>query len=54
MPPATGYGRLVGWMNHRPLVVVAATSLAALLVAWSFSSMPKGFLPQEDQGYVFA
>lgn len=49
-----GYGRLVGWMNHRPLVAVAATSLAALLVAWSFSSMPKGFLPQEDQGYVFA
>lgn len=49
-----GYGRLVGWMNRRPLVAVAATSIAALLVAWSFSTMPKGFLPQEDQGYVFA
>jgi multidrug efflux pump subunit AcrB len=24
------------------------------LVAFSFTSMPKGFLPQEDQGYFFA
>jgi multidrug efflux pump subunit AcrB len=23
-------------------------------VAFSFTSMPKGFLPQEDQGYLFA
>ncbi|MGL5239428.1 MAG: efflux RND transporter permease subunit [Kluyvera ascorbata] len=49
-----GYGRLVAWMNRRPLVAVGATLSAALLVALSFSMMPKGFLPQEDQGYVFA
>ncbi|MFU0923382.1 efflux RND transporter permease subunit [Kluyvera sichuanensis] len=49
-----GYGKLVAWMNRRPLVAVAATALAALLVAFSFTSMPKGFLPQEDQGYLFA
>ena len=49
-----GYGRLVAWMNRRPLVAVVATTLAALLVAFSFTSMPKGFLPQEDQGYLFA
>lgn len=49
-----GYGKLVAWMNLRPLVAVAATTLAALLVAFSFTSMPKGFLPQEDQGYLFA
>ena len=49
-----GYGRLVAWMNRRPLVAVGATLTAALLVALSFSTMPKGFLPQEDQGYVFA
>ena len=49
-----GYGKLVAWMNRRPLVAVAATTLAALLVAFSFTSMPKGFLPQEDQGYLFA
>ncbi|EPJ8532051.1 efflux RND transporter permease subunit [Klebsiella pneumoniae] len=40
-----GYGRLVGWMNRRPWLA---------LVAFSFTSMPKGFLPQEDQGYLFA
>ncbi|WP_333495080.1 efflux RND transporter permease subunit [Kluyvera sp. CHPC 1.251] len=49
-----GYGKLVAWMNRRPLVAVAATTLAALLVAFSFTSMPKGFLPPEDQGYLFA
>lgn len=43
-----GYGRLVGWMNRRPWLALAAT------VAFSFTSMPKGFLPQEDQGYLFA
>jgi multidrug efflux pump subunit AcrB len=31
-----------------------ATIAAAALVAFSFSQMPKGFLPQEDQGYFFA
>ncbi|MFV0263577.1 MAG: efflux RND transporter permease subunit [Kluyvera sp.] len=48
------YGCLVAWMNRRPLVAVGATLTAALLVALSFTTMPKGFLPQEDQGYVFA
>ncbi|MCJ4555978.1 efflux RND transporter permease subunit [Klebsiella pneumoniae] len=47
-----GYGRLVGWMNRRPWL--AATVAAGALVAFSFTSMPKGFLPQEDQGYLFA
>ncbi|HGY0244314.1 TPA: efflux RND transporter permease subunit [Klebsiella pneumoniae] len=49
-----GYGRLVGWMNRRPLLALAATVAAGALVAFSFTSMPKGFLPQEDQGYLFA
>ena len=49
-----GYGRLVGWMNRRPWLALAATVAAGALVAFSFSSMPKGFLPQEDQGYLFA
>lgn len=48
------YGRLVGWMNRRPRLALAATVAAGALVAFSFSSMPKGFLPQEDQGYLFA
>ena len=40
-------------MNRRPLAL-AATVAAGALVAFSFTSMPKGFLPQEDQGYLFA
>ncbi|WP_340512787.1 efflux RND transporter permease subunit [Klebsiella pneumoniae] len=31
-----------------------ARPAAGALVAFSFTSMPKGFLPQEDQGYLFA
>ncbi|SXD92970.1 efflux RND transporter permease subunit [Klebsiella quasivariicola] len=49
-----GYGRLVGGMNRRPWLALAATVAAGALVAFSFTSMPKGFLPQEDQGYLFA
>ncbi len=49
-----GYGRLVGRMNRRPWLALAATVAAGALVAFSFTSMPKGFLPQEDQGYLFA
>ncbi|HBG9751442.1 TPA: efflux RND transporter permease subunit [Klebsiella oxytoca] len=49
-----GYGRLVGGMNRRPWLALAATVAAAGLVVLSFTTMPKGFLPQEDQGYFFA
>ena len=35
-------------------LALAATVAAGALVAFSFTSMPKGFLPQEDQGYLFA
>ncbi|HBV6345659.1 TPA: efflux RND transporter permease subunit [Klebsiella pneumoniae] len=49
-----GYGRLVGRMNRRPWLALAATVAAGALVAFSFTLMPKGFLPQEDQGYLFA
>ena len=49
-----GYGALVEWMNRRLWLALVATLAAAGLVAFSFSQMPKGFLPQEDQGYFFA
>ncbi|EOB4235738.1 efflux RND transporter permease subunit [Raoultella planticola] len=49
-----GYGALVEWMNRRLWLALVATLAAAGLVAFSFSLMPKGFLPQEDQGYFFA
>lgn len=41
-------------MNRRLWLALVATIAAAALVAFSFSQMPKGFLPQEDQGYFFA
>ena len=49
-----GYARIVARLNRRPLLALAATVFAAGIVAFSFSTMPKGFLPQEDQGYFLA
>ncbi|UGS41790.1 efflux RND transporter permease subunit [Pseudocitrobacter corydidari] len=48
------YVRLVGLFNLRPLLALLAIGVAAAVTAFCFSSMPKGFLPQEDQGYFFA
>ena len=40
----------VGWW---PLLMVAFAALIAVTL-WSFRSLPTGFLPTEDQGYVIA
>uniref|UniRef100_UPI0006684E2F efflux RND transporter permease subunit n=2 Tax=Enterobacter TaxID=547 RepID=UPI0006684E2F len=48
------YTRLVHVLNLRPWLALLATAGAAAVVLFSFTSMPKGFLPQEDQGYFFA
>jgi multidrug efflux pump subunit AcrB len=40
-------------MNRR-LAGAGGDGGGGALVAFSFTSMPKGFLPQEDQGYLFA
>lgn len=34
-----------------PLIVLALTVPLILLTAWSFSKLPSGFLPADDQGY---
>jgi The (Largely Gram-negative Bacterial) Hydrophobe/Amphiphile Efflux-1 (HAE1) Family len=49
-----GYVRLVGVFNLRPALALLAIGVAAGITAFCFSTMPKGFLPQEDQGYFFA
>lgn len=49
-----GYVHLVRLFNLRPLLALLAIGIAAAITAFCFSSMPKGFLPQEDQGYFFA
>ncbi|ENO0283329.1 efflux RND transporter permease subunit [Enterobacter asburiae] len=48
------YTRIVTIFNLRPWLALLATAGAATVVAFSFTSMPKSFLPQEDQGYFFA
>ncbi|HCD7314396.1 TPA: efflux RND transporter permease subunit [Enterobacter chengduensis] len=48
------YSRIVSLFTLRPWLALLATAGAAAVVAFSFTSMPKGFLPQEDQGYFFA
>lgn len=50
----TVYTRIVNCINLRTWLVLLATAGAAGVVVFSFMSMPKGFLPQEDQGYFFA
>ncbi|YBP37864.1 efflux RND transporter permease subunit [Klebsiella pneumoniae] len=50
----TLYTRIVSVFNLRPWLALLATAGAAAVVVFSFMSMPKGFLPQEDQGYLFA
>jgi len=49
-----GYQHWVKALTLRPWLALLATTVAALVVAFSFLNMPKGFLPQEDQGYFFA
>ncbi|MGU3521875.1 efflux RND transporter permease subunit [Enterobacteriaceae bacterium C23F] len=49
-----GYQRWVEKLTRHSWLALLATGAAALLVAFSFMNMPKGFLPQEDQGYFFA
>ncbi|MEN8465260.1 efflux RND transporter permease subunit [Enterobacter cloacae subsp. cloacae] len=48
------YSRMVSIFTLRPWLALLATAGAAAVVVFSFMSMPKGFLPQEDQGYFFA
>ncbi len=48
------YERIIGWMVRRPGTMLAAFAvLLATTLLW-FRSLPTGFLPVEDQGYVIA
>jgi len=48
------YTGLISWMVSRPksMLVVFATLIS--LTIWGYVSLPTGFLPVEDQGYVIA
>ncbi len=53
------YGRVEGWYSasvrwlvHQPIPTMALFVALAGLTAWGFVSLPTGFLPTEDQGYI--
>ncbi len=47
-----GYKRMVGGMVRRAGVMFIVFLALAGVSAWGFMSLPTGFLPTEDQGYV--
>ena len=48
------YARTIGWMVARPRQMMVLFAVLIVLTMWGFSSLPTGFLPVEDQGYVIA
>ncbi len=49
-----GYTRIITWMvKHAGLTMLAFAGLMVLTL-WSYTRLPTGFLPVEDQGYVIA
>ncbi|GLK80378.1 efflux RND transporter permease subunit [Methylopila turkensis] len=49
---ANGYSRSVGWMvGHKSIFLIAYVALIGGAV-YMFSSVPRGFIPQADQGYA--
>lgn len=49
-----GYGGTIGWIVRRPLRVGLIYLLLVGTMAYSFTRMPTGFLPDEDQGILLA
>jgi hydrophobic/amphiphilic exporter-1 (mainly G- bacteria), HAE1 family len=48
------YARLVARMVHRSAAMMAVALAIVALTGYGFSRVPTGFLPIEDQGYLFA
>ena len=46
-----GYTSIVGKLVVRPIRVMLAFGLVVALSAWMFVTLPRSFLPEEDQGY---
>jgi HAE1 family hydrophobic/amphiphilic exporter-1 len=47
-----GYARLIGMMVRITPVMLAVFAALVALAAWWYATLPTGFLPTEDQGYV--
>jgi HAE1 family hydrophobic/amphiphilic exporter-1 len=48
------YERVVATVLRRAAVTMAVFAGIVLLAGWGFASLPTGFLPEEDQGYLLA
>jgi HAE1 family hydrophobic/amphiphilic exporter-1 len=48
------YERLVSGMVRRIAIMLVVYVGIVVLSGWGFTSLPTGFLPNEDQGYLFA
>jgi hydrophobic/amphiphilic exporter-1 (mainly G- bacteria), HAE1 family len=46
------YVGLIGWMVRRTRIMMVVFAALMATTLWSFWSLPTGFLPTEDQGYV--
>lgn len=47
------YKRLIRWTVRLVLLVMLVFGGLVALTGWSFNQLPTGFVPTEDQGYVF-
>ena len=48
-----GYQALIRWTVRLLLIVMLVFIGLVTLTGWSFSTLPTGFVPTEDQGYLF-
>ena len=48
-----GYRRLIEFLTRFKLLVIALFITGMVFTGWMYQSMPQGFIPGEDQGYVF-
>jgi hypothetical protein len=49
-----GYGALVGSITRKGVLMLAVYAGLIGLTAWSFTRVPTGFIPAQDQGYLIA
>ena len=47
------YKRMIGWTVRLVFIMMVVFGGLVALTGWSFNQLPTGFVPSEDQGYVF-
>ena len=48
-----GYRRLIDFLTHFKIIVIILFIGGMVLTGWMFQALPQGFIPGEDQGYIF-